>query len=139
MQVAAGQGATAAAVVVGVNEEDRDALVEGAHAGRQARAARADDDDVGLVIPLDASGVDGAHDGACVGDLEVVVDVGKCGGGTGGGQRSHTGGAADHRATGDDVHRWFPFFLYMYDARGMQGEEGRALRGKRPRPSRTAS
>ena len=135
VQVAAGQGATTTAVVVGVNEKDRDALVKGAHAGRKTRTARADDDDVGLVIPLDARGVDGAHDGAAIGDLEIVVDVGERGGGTGGSQRSHTGGAADHGTTGDGVHRWFPFFLYMYDARGMKCRGGAGTAGEAARPS----
>ena len=54
VQVAAADRAVAAHVPVGLHQQDGRAVLHGLERSGQTRAARADDDDVGLIIPLDA-------------------------------------------------------------------------------------
>ena len=104
MQVAAGERRTAAHVVVGVDEQHGQALVQSAQTRGQARSARAEHDDVGLVVPRDVvdRGRVTAHRVA-VGHLDVVVDVGQGGPGQRAGQRKagRGAGAAQAAAAGD--------------------------------------
>ena len=88
VQVAAGERRAAAHVVVGVDEDDGEALVEAAQPGGQAGAAGAEHHDVCLVVPSDVARVGrvAAHEVA-VGDLDVGVDVGQGGAGEGAGRR----------------------------------------------------